>query len=358
MSQQYVATIPAIWYWLWAVPIGLGLIFTWRYQRDKCRLSNGLWFSATLYSFLAVLAMSILGTENRILIIVSVGLFVIGLMVIGLVFLLQAFLLLWNAWLVWRREQHTLANMLTLWLGLTILLLPWVNRIAGRFLPAQVDEFLVTLVNLGVFYLAFWFYNYLTMLVVYQFNHPRWRQDFIIVLGAGLLNGDQVSPLLRQRIDRGLAFYHKQYQKTGHPVKMIFSGGQGADETVPEGQAMLTYALTQGLPVADGIAEKRSTSTFENLKFSQAIIQASGVTQPRVIFVTNNYHTFRAGMIARQVGLVADGIGSRTAGFFLPNAVLREYLAIFVRNRKWHAVALVLIILLSGLLVWLPTLGA
>lgn len=345
--------IPVIWYWVWVIPVVLGGIFTWRYQVDKCRLSNGLWFSAAFYSFLAALALSILGTNNRILIILSIGMFILILLVIGLVFLLQAFLLLWNAWLVWQREQHSLANMLTLWLGLGILFLPWIDRLAGRLLPAKLDTFLVGVTDLTILYVAFWFYNYLTMLVIYQFNHPRYRQDYIIVLGAGLLNGNQVSPLLQKRIDRGLAFYARQQDKTGHPAQLIFSGGQGVDETVPEGRAMLTYARNQGLPVTAGVAEERSTSTIENLRFSKAIIDRGGLAKPRVIFVTNGYHTLRAGMIARQVGLKADGIGAQTARFFLPNAVLREYIAIFLGNRRWHLVALIGIVILSALTVWL-----
>lgn len=344
--------IPAVMYWVWAAPLFFGGVFAWRYWRDKCRLSNGLWFSAMFYSLLAALAVTILGTNNGLLIGVSLVAFVGVLVLIGVVFALQAFLLLWNAWIVWRREQHTLANMLTLLLGLGILLLPVVNHLAGRFLPQPVDTFLVAFTNLFILYVGFWFYNYLTMLVVYQFNHPKWRQDYIIVLGAGLLNGDEVSPLLQQRINRGLKFYHRQLAKTGHPAKMIFSGGQGPDETKPEGQAMLEYALSQGLPVADGLAETQSRTTFENLKFSRALMAAEDATAPRAIFVTNNYHTLRAGMIARQVGLKMDGVGSRTAGFFLPNAVLREYIAIFVKNKRWHAVAIVGIFLLSLAIAW------
>lgn len=344
-------SIPAVWYWIWAVPVFFGLVFSWRYHRDKVRLSNGLWFSATFYSLMLALGLSILGTNNRPLIVVSLILFVGVLMLIGLAYLLQAFLLLWNAWIVWRREAHTIANMLTLFLGVAILLLPWVNQLAGQVLPQRVDEFFVLLIDLSIFYVAFWFYNYLTMLVIYQFNRPRWNQDYIIVLGAGLLNGDQVSPLLKQRIHRGMAFYHRQMEKTGHPAKVIFSGGQGPDETTSEGQAMLDYALSEGLPVSAGIAETKSKTTRENLQFSRQLMTADGAVDPHVIFVSNNYHTLRAGMIAKQVGVKADGIGSRTSGFFLPNAVIREYIAIFVKNKKWHAVALGGIILLSILLV-------
>ena len=38
------------------------------------------------------------------------------------------------------------------------------------------------------------------------------------------------------------------------------------------------------------------------------------------IFASNNYHIFRAGMYADQAHVKADGIGSHTAFYYLPNA--------------------------------------
>lgn len=192
------------------------------------------------------------------------------------------------------------------------------------------------------------------MLVLYQFNFPKYNKDYIIVLGAGLLNGDQVSPLLGQRIDRGLTFYKKQLKKTGKVAKMIFSGGQGGDEKVPEGTAMLEYALKQGLPENDGLAETESKNTYQNMLYSKKIIEKQAdVKSPKTIFVTNGYHTFRAGMVAKQAGLKADGIGAHTAKFFLPNAIIREYIAIFMRNKYWHAAAIILMAIGSGVLTWI-----
>ncbi|VDG20326.1 integral membrane protein [Lactobacillus plantarum JDM1] [Lactiplantibacillus mudanjiangensis] len=345
--------IPAVAYWAWLLPLVLGIIFGWRYQHDKVRLGNGIWFSSFFYSFLAVLAMTILGTNNHPLIIVSVALFVLILMVIGTIFVLQAFLLLWNGWLMWRRESHTIANMLTLFLGIAILVLPILAGILSSHVPTTVRYVMTVFPNLVIFYVAFWFYNYLTMLVLYQFNRPRYRQDYIIVLGAGLLNGDQVSPLLAQRIQRGLQFYQQQQRKTGHAAIMIFSGGQGGDETIPEGQAMLAYAIQHGLPATNGWAETKSTTTLENMQFSKRLIDQGSIAQPRVIFVTNNYHSFRAGRFAKQAGLNADGIGARTAHFFLPDAIIREYIAIFMQHKWWHAAAMVGMIVLTFLMTWL-----
>ena len=159
-----------------------------------------------------------------------------GILAVALVGFLFVFLfglygliifLYWNSIVVLRRESHSLANLLTLVLAivLTILLVS-----DSFYMPYQVGS---------VFYLQFSgiaalffvvFLNFLSISVIYQFNHPRYDQDFIIVLGAGLLNGEKVSPLLAQRIDKAIAFYHLQFRAKKTAPRLLMSGGQGSDE--------------------------------------------------------------------------------------------------------------------------------
>jgi len=75
--------------------------------------------------------------------------------------------------------------MLTLYLGLAILVLPFLGNLLSSHVPQPVSYFLMVFPNLVIFYFGFWFYNYLTMLTIYRFNWPRLRQDYIIVLGDG-----------------------------------------------------------------------------------------------------------------------------------------------------------------------------
>ncbi len=201
--------------------------------------------------------------------------------------------------------------------------------------------------TLVVLYLLFWFYNYLTVLVLYQLYWPRTDKDFIIVLGAGLMNGDQVTPLLAQRIDRGITFWKKQLEKNQKKAVVILSGGQGVDEKIPEGQAMKKYAISHGIPEKFSVAEIKSKNTFENMKFSKQIIDSFELQDPKTVFVSNNYHIFRAARYARQAGLKAEGIGSQTSKFFLPNAVIREYLALLSNQRNWHIFGMVVMALLA-----------
>ena len=137
--------VPAMFYWGWLVPLIFGTIFGWRYHRDKVRLGNGIWFSLFFYSFLTMLAITILDSNIHWLIIISGTLFVLLILLIGLIFTLQAFLLLWNAWIMWRHESHTLANMLTLYLGLAILILPFLGNLLSSHVPQPVSYFWKTL---------------------------------------------------------------------------------------------------------------------------------------------------------------------------------------------------------------------
>lgn len=335
----------------WLITAVFLVIFGISYTYNRTWLRNGIWFNLFFYSFWLALALTILSTDNNAIIYPIGFLFLFVVFCIGLAFSLQAILLLWNGAIVWRRESHSLANSLTLYLGIGILLLPFITSLIRSHLPVFGADLFTTFPALCIVYAIFWFYNYLTVLVLYQLYWPRHNKDFIIVLGAGLMNGDQVTPLLAQRINKGIQFYQRQSRKTGHAPKMIFSGGQGGDETVPEGEAMRQYAVAHGVDGNDALAETASKTTYENMQFSKKIIDESSIEKPKTIFVTNNYHTFRAAIFAQSVGLKAAGIGSKTAGFFLPNAVMREYIAIVMRQRKLHLIMVVLMFIFSLFLV-------
>ncbi|MFD1990214.1 YdcF family protein [Paenibacillus nicotianae] len=145
--------------------------------------------------------------------------------------------------------------------------------------------------------------------------------EYVIILGSGL-KGSQLSIILQQRVDTGIA-YLKQ-----HPhMPVIVSGGQGPGEDIPEAEAMSRYLVGQGIDQNRIIQENRSTSTFENLKFSQDILKAQGVSQPSIMIVTSNYHLYRAEMIASTLGFKVHGIASPSLEYLLPQNMLREYLA-------------------------------
>src|SRR5699024_1590333 len=103
-----------------------------------------------------------------------------------------------------------------------------------------------------------------------QFRNPWKTYDYIIVLGSGLI-GDRVPPLLASRIDKGIALFHT-FHTPEHPVKLIFTGGQGKDELLPEGVAMARHAREKGIDEAHMIIDDKAVNTCENLLFSKQLI--------------------------------------------------------------------------------------
>lgn len=161
----------------------------------------------------------------------------------------------------------------------------------------------------------------------------RGRYDFIVVLGAGLC-GKRVTPLLARRLDKALTYY----DKGGRQARLVVSGGQGADEEVPEAAAMRDYLKEKGVKREMILMEDRSVNTFENMKYSKRIMDAHKEDY-RCLFVTNDFHVVRSGMHARRVGLGnARGAGCRTAAYYWPSAFIREYLAMLARY-QWEAAA-------------------
>ena len=330
------------------IPLGFLAFVLWMYFKDKTRLLNGFLFNCFVLIFGTYLVFSVYVTQDLI----SLGLLGIALVVLILIalfgFASLLIFLYWNAAVVLRKERRSLPNLLTLLLAIFLTGILIYNHFIAQNLPTWLTSLLAGLPVI-LFYFAVAFLNFLTVSILYQFNHPRYRQDYIIALGAGLIDGERVTPLLARRIDTAISFYRRQLAKTQKEAKLLMSGGQGPDEKISEAQAMKNYALSQGVPEEDILLEDKSTNTLENMRFSKAIMEQHSPEGYQAIFTSNNYHIFRAGMYAREAGLKADGLGAKTALYYLPNAFLREYIAILMMHKKRHLVVVTLIMAVSVL---------
>ena len=72
---------------------------------------------------------------------------------------------------------------------------------------------------------------------------------------------------------------------------------------------------------------------YENLLYSKKLGEKL-VASSQFLFVTNDYHVFRTSTYARKLGMKGDGLGCRTAGYYIPSAFIREYVALCVKL-KW-----------------------
>ncbi|WP_310828915.1 YdcF family protein [Paenibacillus pedocola] len=131
---------------------------------------------------------------------------------------------------------------------------------------------------------------------------PMTKADAGIILGMAMW-GDEPSPGLKERLDYGLKLYNE-----GMFSRIIVSGGlDKADYQYTEGQGMRNYLVAQGVPEDAILMENESTSTYENLKFSQKIMQQEGMTS--VVIITHTYHGRRALEIAREIGYASPQLG-------------------------------------------------
>ncbi len=158
----------------------------------------------------------------------------------------------------------------------------------------------------------------------------------IIILGCAIADDGTPLPLLRGRIDRAIEFARAQKAAGGGDVRFVPSGGKGSDEVIAEAESMRDYLISQGIAEEQILLENRSATTRENMRFSLEKISAD-CKDPRIVFSTSGYHVLRSGIISRNEGLEADGIGSRTKWYFFPNAFVREFVGLLASKRRQHA---------------------
>ena len=139
----------------------------------------------------------------------------------------------------------------------------------------------------------------------------------VVVLGCRAY-GSRPSIMLASRLDAAYEYLME------HPdATCIVSGGQGPDESMPEAECMYLYLTEKGIAPERIYQENRSTSTRENLLFSQEIIEAEGLN-PEIAIVTNEYHEYRASRVGNDLKMECSAIPSKTPLWLFPTYYMRE----------------------------------
>jgi len=323
-----------IWY---IIPLSLLFLFFISYKVNRTKLTTGVLLSCSVALFTGIFFVQAYYSGSRMLRTISALplLFLIFVLTFG-AYILIAFLFL-NTRSILRKEKRDLKHLLALFLAIGLLIIIAASRFLDvtRF-PETLQYFMYSMYGLILYYL-FHLSQFLINIILCNFSRPRKDQHYLIVLGCWIQDG-KVPPLLARRIDKAISFYNRQ-KALREPPKLLLSGGKGSDETCSEAEAMKAYALEKGIPEEHLLLETNSTSTLENMKFSKEIMDRESKGEPyRCIYVTNNYHLLRAGIFARRAGLNINGIGAKTAFYYLPNAVLREYIAYTYLHLKWNIV--------------------
>lgn len=320
------------------VTLLLLILFCISYIHDRRKILNGFLLNNFLISLLVSCAIVAFESNNRILIFIIVTVILFFVLIFSFGSITIAIAAIWNGRILIKKEGKRLANYLTLLFGIALLIVIYISRIDVTDQTPFLISSIITYLNIIILYFSLTFTSFLMSAFIYSLYRPKYNIDYIIVLGCGLINGKDVSYLLASRIDKAIKFYQKQAIYTT-PPKIILSGGQGTDEIISEAAAMKEYTIMKGISIDDVILEDRSKNTYQNMQFSKDIITTISNKYAKVLFVTNNFHVFRSAIFAKKVGLDAQGIGAKTALYYWPNAMLREFIGALYIYRKGHIVS-------------------
>jgi len=123
--------------------------------------------------------------------------------------------------------------------------------------------------------------------------------DCAIILGCAVWGNNTPSPMLADRLDRGLELYNSETVP-----KIIVSGDHGK-EYYDEVNVMRDYCLKAGVPSEDLFMDHAGFSTYESVYRARDVFACR-----KPIIVTQKYHLYRAVYSARALGLDAYGVAS------------------------------------------------
>ncbi len=203
------------------------------------------------------------------------------------------------------------------WIGLALLFFLFGYSIWKSFwkkVPRLVKGICIAVVTVG--FMAFFI---IEGCIISRMNEKgEAGLDYIIVLGAQVRESGP-SVALKYRLDEAV-----EYLEDNPETICIVSGGQGANEPYSEAEGMARYLKEQGIDASRILLEDKSLNTEQNMEYSKALIKEGA----SVGIITNDFHLFRAKQIARKYGLDnICGIAAKSTPVYLPNNMLREFLA-------------------------------
>ena len=267
-----------------------------------------------------------------------------------------------------RKEGKSLRNLLGLFLGIFIIVLSLLpDYVYGLLMKSQIVNiynlngpgpyiynFLEAMVYLSISYLECVLIGTVVVAIKSVRKKLDYNKDYAIILGCQIKKDGTLTPLLKGRVDKALEFRNKQLEETKKDLIFITSGGKGSDEPISEAEAMKNYLIEHGIKEKNILTDDKSTSTYENLKFSYKLVKDK---KANVIYSTTNYHVLRAGLIATEQGLKLEGIGSKTKSYFWINAFIREFVGTLYSEKKKHLIFILLIVIFIIIMIIITYIG-
>lgn len=196
------------------------------------------------------------------------------------------------------------------------LFLPRVNRLFIKWWQYKVGKIILSIVGFGVM-VGIVLVIVISACLIKAAHIKPVQNATAIVLGCRVY-GERPSLMLTERMDAAILYLNENPDAV-----CIASGGQGTDEDISEAECIYRYLVENGIDAARIYIEDKSTSTRENLAFSYVIIKENALPE-EIAIVTNEFHEYRAGIIADRLGLSYGAVSAKTAMWLLPTYYARE----------------------------------
>lgn len=156
-------------------------------------------------------------------------------------------------------------------------------------------------------------------------NRKPGKHSTLVLLGCKV-NGSSPSLMLSRRIS---AAY--DYLTENKAAVCVLSGGKGYNEGISEAECMYNELVKRGIDGSRLYLEDKSTTTYENLKFSYEIIKENGLNED-IAVATDGFHQLRASMIADKLNISVSGaVSADTPLFLFGTYFIREIVAVLAQ---------------------------
>lgn len=194
----------------------------------------------------------------------------------------------------------------------------------GEEMPKRLPLFLYTTFSIGALCIFF--------LLIFLVNDAKKPEvsgcDYVIVMG-GRVYEDGISTTLKKRLDKAI-----EYSKESPDTVFVLSGGNEANDILPEALAMYNYMVLSGIGEDRLLIEPDSESSAENIRNSLSVIEKDRMKRMvppplRIGVLSSDYHMLRTRLIAeKQTEESVSGIPAPSDGILFIHMCVRECCAI------------------------------
>lgn len=215
-----------------------------------------------------------------------------------------------------------------------------------RFSNDQIQEVIGVYILLSIYFVGT-FLCYIILNYGMSIWARRRKATILLVLGSQLDDIDNVTDVLRWRLNKAIQVYYRQKSNTQSKITIIVTGGPKSQSNYSEAEGMENYLIQKGIPAEDIILEPLAKNTADNFSYTKAIIKERRLSG-KVLVITSRFHVMRSHFIAHQNNFKAYFEGAGTPMYVWPFSIIREYIAFILLTREINF-AFIVILIAQGL---------